>query len=360
MSFLSFKQVINKVFGCSIMKGLKLFFLFLLLCFFSFENVSAKENDKNLVNIYFFHSDNCFHCKGAGAVLDKLEGKYSNIKIYRYEIHEVQNKEIYEEVKKIYKLKNNGVPLVIIGDSYYLGFAEEKSMIQYVRTIEYYSRYGYEDKVGEFLKIGMGSNLKVDSDIPSLEEFSNQFGNYQLFGNIYTDNFDFLSNAFLLGSLSQINLVNIIAILLIMFLLSKVLCQKNKIIILVSFFSVLFLLTLNFIFEKHIFMLCIISIVLGLFILYLYKFYKTRNFDYLYGNLFIVIAVITGYLEKSFYFKYYFTFRELNLLYQLSGGNKLLYYGNYIISVVIIDVLLVLIILYIKRMIFNLIDYSKR
>ena len=39
----------------------------------------------NLVNIYFFHSNTCSHCKAEGKLLEELMNEYDNIKIYKYE-----------------------------------------------------------------------------------------------------------------------------------------------------------------------------------------------------------------------------------------------------------------------------------
>ena len=62
--------------------------LFLVICLFSFCNVVNAVSEKNLVNIYLFHSYTCKHCKEEIKLLDELEKEYDNIKIYKYEVNE--------------------------------------------------------------------------------------------------------------------------------------------------------------------------------------------------------------------------------------------------------------------------------
>ena len=79
----------------------KIIFIFLVFIFFSIINVNAKVND-NQVNIYFFHSNTCSHCKEESKFLKELETRYKNINVYKYEIHDENNYEILKEVEKIY------------------------------------------------------------------------------------------------------------------------------------------------------------------------------------------------------------------------------------------------------------------
>ena len=55
---------------------------FVILFILSISPVHA-DSDKNLVNIYLFHSNTCPHCKEEIKYLDKIEKKYDNVKIYK-------------------------------------------------------------------------------------------------------------------------------------------------------------------------------------------------------------------------------------------------------------------------------------
>ena len=54
--------------------------IFFLAFIIGIYNVKAEE--KNLVNIYLFHSNTCPHCQEEIGVLEELQKKYPNIKIY--------------------------------------------------------------------------------------------------------------------------------------------------------------------------------------------------------------------------------------------------------------------------------------
>ena len=110
--------------------------LLLFLCLFSFKlHVEAKS--ANLVNIYFFHSNSCSHCKEETKFLEKIIENYSNVKIYKYEIHDKDAKEVLKKASNIYNIKTNGVPITIIGNKVYTGFLYEKSSLKFIKTIEY-------------------------------------------------------------------------------------------------------------------------------------------------------------------------------------------------------------------------------
>ena len=141
-------------------------------------NIKAEE--KNLVNIYFFHSSDCSHCNSELIFLETLEKKYDNIKIYKYEVHDNINNQKRLEISKLYNLKNSGVPLTIIGDTAYLGYIEEISNLNFIKTIEYYSIYEYDDRVGKYLNIDYSKNLLTETSIPTLDEFKSTYGNYYL------------------------------------------------------------------------------------------------------------------------------------------------------------------------------------
>lgn len=322
--------------------NLKKYFKVLILFLFILAlSVDAKTN-KNLVNIYFFHSSNCSHCNTEINFLDSLEKKYDNIRVHRYEVHESNNNEARLNVQKLYNIKSNGVPLTIIGDTPYMGYSENISNKNFIKTIEYYSRYGYEDKVGELLKIDNLTTYEVNENNPSLEEFIKEYGNYKLIGNLYTDNLDAISNAIILGILSQFNLIKIISIILILVLLERISCNKTKLILLTLYLITSLILNTvciipNYMYKLFIVLLFVIMIVVGIF-----KGLKNKRQKYLYNSLFIIIAVLGIYLDSYIYPTRSIAYTEVMILHNLSGINKVSYYANYLFIIVIINILCIL------------------
>ena len=101
--------------------------LFLVICLFSFCNVVNAVSEKNLVNIYLFHSYTCKHCKEEIKLLDELEKEYDNIKVYKYEVNENENGELLKNISEIMGSKVTGTPYTIIGNKVFSGYDYENS-----------------------------------------------------------------------------------------------------------------------------------------------------------------------------------------------------------------------------------------
>ena len=77
----------------------------LFLCFIPIVSAETVIASDNLVNIYLFHSDSCKHCQKEIKLLDELEEKYDNIKIYKYEISKEENIELLMKVGELFNAK---------------------------------------------------------------------------------------------------------------------------------------------------------------------------------------------------------------------------------------------------------------
>ena len=313
--------------------------------------VNAERKNNNLVNIYFFHSTDCFHCKSEKKLLDSLEDKYSNIRIYRYEIHEKSNYERLTKVQELYDIKTLGVPLTIIGATPYSGYKEEKNTIEFIKTFEYYSRYSYEDKVGQLLEIKTLPNNEINNKAPTLEEFTKTYGNYQLIGELYTDDIDISAISIILGILSQLNIIKIVTTLIAMILLSKIEKSKDKILLLAYFLIITFILLTIDIFSNNMYTIIISLILLYLFIIGLIKYNRNKKKQHLYGNIFMLLAIISNILTHLFSNKYNIIFKDLMELHNLTGIAKITYYINYIFSNCLVNILIVLLLYNIKKII---------
>jgi len=104
-------------------------------------NFSYKEENvgKNDVVLYLYYSSTCPHCYAEIRWLDTISSKYPYLKILKKEASE--NMEEYEKIVTKMGINDYHVPLTIVGDSYYIGFAESKisyfeSMIKHYSTFE--------------------------------------------------------------------------------------------------------------------------------------------------------------------------------------------------------------------------------
>lgn len=154
--------------------------LFLVICLFSFCNVVNAVSEKNLVNIYLFHSYTCKHCKEEIKLLDELEKEYDNIKVYKYEVNENENGELLKNISEIMGSKVTGTPYTIIGNKVFSGYDYENSKGRFKGAIEYYSKYGYEDKVGEYISSIPLPSYEVKDTDPDVDEYINDYISYKV------------------------------------------------------------------------------------------------------------------------------------------------------------------------------------
>lgn len=211
------------------MKRLIRYVLFLSLMFFGLGIVLANE-EKNLVNIYLFYSDTCPHCASEEKVIEELEKKYDNIVVYRYEVGNSENARLLEEVAKIKDTTVTGVPFTVIGDKVYKGFSESDSKERFMATIEYYSEYGYNDLVGEYIGGIELPSYQVDEENQEdlskyIDDYTNVKIDVPLIGSVDTKNLTLPVIAILIGLVDGFNPC---AMWVLLFLISMLIGLKNK------------------------------------------------------------------------------------------------------------------------------------
>ena len=145
--------------------------LFALIVFVINIGLVLADSDKNLVNIYLFHSDTCPHCKEEIAFLDEITDEYDNVKVYMYEIGSEENVRLLDEVATLYDTSVSGTPFTVIGDKYFKGFSRENYADRFSAAIEYYSENGYTDRVGEHI----GNTLLPTYPVNGNEKDINQY-----------------------------------------------------------------------------------------------------------------------------------------------------------------------------------------
>ena len=88
-----------------------------------------KSNDGK-VNIYLFRGQGCAHCKHflqfVSDTLVKEYGDYFNLVSYET-WHNDDNNHLMEEVKKELSVESPGVPFIVIGDKFFVGYGEARN-----------------------------------------------------------------------------------------------------------------------------------------------------------------------------------------------------------------------------------------
>lgn len=105
---------------------------FLLVCFafaglgvISPQTVSAQPSSaaQNQVVIYLFWGDGCSHCAVAKPFLSELAERYPHVELRAYEVWNVaENQELFTQMAAAYGFEPSGVPTILIGDRYWVGY----------------------------------------------------------------------------------------------------------------------------------------------------------------------------------------------------------------------------------------------
>lgn len=106
------------------MKIVKRLLLVLLLSIMVLPLTIKAENNK--VNVYIFRGEGCPHCEEALTWFDGLDEKTkSKFDLIQYEVwNNKENANLMKKVAKALDKDSSGVPLIIIGDKSFVGFAE--------------------------------------------------------------------------------------------------------------------------------------------------------------------------------------------------------------------------------------------
>ena len=99
------------------------FFILLIFCFCA--SILLVPNfvfAQNQIEIDFFHSPTCSHCKNLKAELNNLKEEHAEINIIEYDVYtNTEDRDIYNALSDIYDQQVQGVPIVLINDKLYSG-----------------------------------------------------------------------------------------------------------------------------------------------------------------------------------------------------------------------------------------------
>jgi len=104
--------------------------IFLGLFFFASFTKAEVDFQNNKVDIDFFYSKTCSHCSAANEFLNKVSLKDSNIRINKFDVSEKESIDLlinYYEKYKVDEQYKGSVPVIFIGNRYFVGFEKNNS-----------------------------------------------------------------------------------------------------------------------------------------------------------------------------------------------------------------------------------------
>ncbi|MFA5777462.1 MAG: hypothetical protein WC906_03425 [Parcubacteria group bacterium] len=146
-------------------KTLAIFFISV----FTFFQASLGVNASDSVKAYFFYGDGCPHCAKEIEFLQEMQKIYPNLEIKSFEIY--RNKENALFLQKVGKSLNadvTGVPFSVIGDKFFVGYAENITSEEIKNQIEKCDKISCPDKIKNI--INSEDRSKEDSKQNSVSE----------------------------------------------------------------------------------------------------------------------------------------------------------------------------------------------
>ncbi len=105
------------------MKKKLVFFLFMFLSFINVSKAIVTNSSYDNIKVYFFYNDNCKECNTGKNWLHEESQNDNRIRIEDINIE--NDNELYNKVKDSLNIKNEKVPLILIGTNYFIGFNEK-------------------------------------------------------------------------------------------------------------------------------------------------------------------------------------------------------------------------------------------
>lgn len=102
------------------------------------------------VNIHFFMSETCPHCAKEKVFLRRLEDRYDEVEVYKYEVTDNrENVKLLRAVGEELGVEVSGVPFTVIGEEHITGYLDDESTGRLIETAVVEAREGYRDVVLE-------------------------------------------------------------------------------------------------------------------------------------------------------------------------------------------------------------------
>lgn len=141
------------------------FFIFVSLLILSVISANASES----ITAYFFYGNGCPHCAKEMQFLQEMQKVYPNLEIKSFEIyHSKENALLLQKIGKLMDADVSGVPFSVIGEKFFVGYAENITSEEIKNQIEKCDKSSCPDKIENIINSEDGS--KKDSKQKSVPE----------------------------------------------------------------------------------------------------------------------------------------------------------------------------------------------
>ncbi|MEG1015875.1 MAG: hypothetical protein RSD96_02585 [Bacilli bacterium] len=193
----------------------------ILLVMFLFIPFVIQGKEKN-INMYLFYGKECPHCEEEIAFLNDYLKENKNITLHKYEVwHNTENDKKFESVRNILNSSSTGVPFLVIGNEFIVGYGKGYTEENIKDKVSYYLNNDFVDKTGIELKVKLPVNNKEDK--PSSDK--DHSINVPLLGKINPTD---ISLPLLSAVIGFVDGINPCAMWILLFLITMLLGMKNR------------------------------------------------------------------------------------------------------------------------------------
>jgi len=169
---------------------MKKFFIALNFALFIFLSFVFIGEASGSFNAYLFYGEGCPHCAKEMAYFNSIKDQYPNLKVTGFEVYYNQeNSTLMHQVAMELGVQAGGVPFLVVGDEYFVGFSEKISPGEIENRINYCLQNDCPDIVGKILGLEKSKEVSVVEEkeegkvVEGLEKNENIIDQNQILGD---------------------------------------------------------------------------------------------------------------------------------------------------------------------------------
>jgi glutaredoxin len=116
----------------------------------------TQAGEKGL-DVYFFYSQTCPHCAKQKPLMEYIDKRNEDVKVYSLEV--TQNPQIWREFLKKYQISAGAVPRTFIGDKNFIGYTEADGELEYNPVYRGY--IGYQNQIIKAIEAQLGHPINI-------------------------------------------------------------------------------------------------------------------------------------------------------------------------------------------------------
>jgi thiol-disulfide isomerase/thioredoxin len=116
----------------------------------------AQAGEK-VLNVYFFYSQTCPHCAKQKPLMEYIDRRNEDVKVYSLEVRE--NPQIWQTFRQKHQISSGAIPRTFIGDKNFIGYSETEGELEYNPVYQGY--IGYQNQIIKAIEEELGESINI-------------------------------------------------------------------------------------------------------------------------------------------------------------------------------------------------------